>query len=169
MADDLELEPVGAEPVLGKPTMRASNQKVRLVGWYLMLTALSFVVLFPIWLTLVRALSPPIQYFNAGSPVTPVSPEWGVFGKAWNQGNIGDAMLRSVVVTIGITGLSGQALKERAQLTLVVASNSVQHVEDATMVAAHLLCLRVAAQIRQEVDAAKVPAARPVLVRAVGS
>ena len=75
MADDLELEAVGAEPVIGKPTMRASNQTLRLVGWYLMLTALSFVVLFPIWLTLIRALSPPIQYFNADSPVTPVSPE----------------------------------------------------------------------------------------------
>ena len=72
-------------------------------------------------------------------------------------------------ITLGITGQSGHALKERAELTLVVASNSVQHVEDATMVAAHLLCLRVAARIRQEVDSAKVPAVRPVLVRAVGS
>jgi len=105
MADDVALEAVGAEPVLEKPTMRASNRTLRLVGWYLMLTALSLVILFPIWLTLVRALSPPIQYFNEGSPVTPVSPEWGVFGKAWDQGNIGDAMVRSLIMTIGITAL----------------------------------------------------------------
>jgi D-sedoheptulose 7-phosphate isomerase len=75
-------------------------------------------------------------------------------------------------ITLGVTGQGGHALKDRAQLTLVVPSDSVQHVEDATMVAAHILCIRVAAHLRREWEAtstAKVPAARPLLVRAVGS
>jgi D-sedoheptulose 7-phosphate isomerase len=45
--------------------------------------------------------------------------------------------------TIGVTGLKGMLLHALAGQTLVVPSTSVQQVEDATMVAAHLLCLRV--------------------------
>lgn len=105
MAADTAVEVVGAEPVIGEPTMRASNRTLRNIGWYLLLTLLSLIVLFPIYLTIIRALSPPIKYFDAGSPLTPVSPEWGVFRDAWNQGNISSAMLRSLLMTVGITGL----------------------------------------------------------------
>jgi D-sedoheptulose 7-phosphate isomerase len=56
-------------------------------------------------------------------------------------------------ITFGITGERGQLLQERAQLTLVVPSGSVQHIEDATMVAAHLLCLRVASHIQRVSEA----------------
>src|SRR4051812_29511871 len=105
MAVDAEpLEPaapvgiVGSEPVLREPTVRASNQLVRKVGWYLGLTLLSVLILFPIYLTIVRALSPPIRYFNAGSPLHPVDTQWSVFGDAWNQGNIGTAMWRSLLM-----------------------------------------------------------------------
>jgi D-sedoheptulose 7-phosphate isomerase len=73
-------------------------------------------------------------------------------------------------ITLGVTGQNGHALQKLAHQTLVVPSSSVQHIEDATMVAAHLLCLRVAAQIKRETEAAPVPAlTRPVLARAVGS
>jgi len=43
--------------------------------------------------------------------------------------------------SIGITGLGGAALKALAGLTLVVASTSVQRIEDVAGVAAHLACL----------------------------
>lgn len=46
-------------------------------------------------------------------------------------------------VTIGITGKGGGSLKDRAQHAIVIESTSVQHVEDATMAAGHMLCLRV--------------------------
>lgn len=65
---------------------------------YLLLSALSLIVLLPVWLTFVRALSPPFQYIEAGQPLTPVNPDWGVFGEAWRQGNLG----RSMALTIGI-------------------------------------------------------------------
>lgn len=46
-------------------------------------------------------------------------------------------------VTLGITGQQGAKLQQVARHTLIVDSTSVQHVEDATMVAGHMLCLRV--------------------------
>ncbi len=46
-------------------------------------------------------------------------------------------------VTLGVTGRSGLKLGALARQTLVVDSTSVQQIEDATMVAGHLLCLRV--------------------------
>jgi D-sedoheptulose 7-phosphate isomerase len=58
-------------------------------------------------------------------------------------------------ITLGITGRNGIALKALAHETLVVDSTSVQHVEDATMVAAHLICLQVKDRI------ARTPAAQP--------
>ncbi len=73
------------------------------LGWYLLLGALSLVVLFPAWLTLVRALSPPFVYIEAGQPFMPVSPDWGVFAEAWNEGAIGRAMLLTTGITVIIT------------------------------------------------------------------
>jgi D-sedoheptulose 7-phosphate isomerase len=72
-------------------------------------------------------------------------------------------------ITLGITGQRGQMLVQRAHMTLVIPSDSVQHVEDATMVAAHLLCLRAAAAIKRETESVQQAPARPLLVRAVGS
>lgn len=46
-------------------------------------------------------------------------------------------------VTLGVTGANGQKLGSIADQTLFVTSTSVQHVEDATMVVGHLVCLRV--------------------------
>jgi D-sedoheptulose 7-phosphate isomerase len=50
-------------------------------------------------------------------------------------------------ISIGITGQAGQALKAIASLTLVVASTSVQRIEDVAGVAAHLACLHTRARI----------------------
>jgi D-sedoheptulose 7-phosphate isomerase len=76
-------------------------------------------------------------------------------------------------ITLGITGKRGQLLKQRAQLTLAVASDSVQHIEDATMVAAHLLCLKCKVQIQREYErqqaAASLATRPPLVARAVGS
>jgi D-sedoheptulose 7-phosphate isomerase len=45
--------------------------------------------------------------------------------------------------TIGVTGNCGQMLGGLAQQTVYVDATSVQQIEDATMVVAHLLCLHV--------------------------
>ncbi|MGI9576859.1 MAG: carbohydrate ABC transporter permease [Microthrixaceae bacterium] len=72
------------------------------VGWYLVLTALSVVVLFPIYILILRAISSPIAYISAGQPLRFVEPEWDVFSRAWTQGGLGRAMLVSAVMTLVI-------------------------------------------------------------------
>lgn len=52
-------------------------------------------------------------------------------------------------VTVGITGRGGRALEQIVQHAVIVDSTSVQHIEDATMVAGHILCLGVADAIRR--------------------
>jgi sn-glycerol 3-phosphate transport system permease protein len=68
--------------------------------WYVVLTLLAIVVLFPIYMTLVRALSTPAVYVREGQPLYPVSIEWNVWSRAWDLGNLDDKIAVSVVVTV---------------------------------------------------------------------
>jgi sn-glycerol 3-phosphate transport system permease protein len=72
------------------------------LGWYLGLSALSVVVLFPIYMTLVRALSTPRSYLRQGHPLAPVDVQWDVFARAWTEGDLGRRFLVSAVVTLAI-------------------------------------------------------------------
>lgn len=70
---------------------RASRTRMaKDLGWYALLSLLSLVVLFPVWMILMRALSQPISYLTAGQPARPVDPEWDVFSRAFTQGDLGD-------------------------------------------------------------------------------
>jgi sn-glycerol 3-phosphate transport system permease protein len=97
----------GSGAVLGRTRdetpMRRQHRALRTAAWYVVLTLLSVIVLFPVYMTLVRALSRPVDYFNAGSPLRPVSIDWGVFRRAWDEGDLAGPMLRSLVVTLIIT------------------------------------------------------------------
>jgi sn-glycerol 3-phosphate transport system permease protein len=73
-------------------------------GWYAVLTGLSVVVLFPIYMTLVRALSTPATYFQEGRPLHPVDVQWDVFSRAFSDGDLGTKALTSAVVTALIVG-----------------------------------------------------------------
>jgi D-sedoheptulose 7-phosphate isomerase len=55
-------------------------------------------------------------------------------------------------ITLGITGRNGTQLQSVARLTLVVPSASVQHVEDASMVAGHVICLTVKEMIARATE-----------------
>src|SRR6476619_8484385 len=72
------------------------------VAWYVVLTALSVVVLFPVYMTLVRALSTPFAYIQAGQPLHPVDIQWGIFRRAWDEGDLGAKMTISALVTLTI-------------------------------------------------------------------
>ena len=61
--------------------------------WYVVLTLLSVVVLFPIYMTLVRALSTPVAYIQEGQPLYPVDIQWDVFRRAWDEGDLGPKMI----------------------------------------------------------------------------
>jgi sn-glycerol 3-phosphate transport system permease protein len=69
-------------------------------AWYLVLTALSVVVLFPVYMTLVRALSTPAAYFREGQPLHPVDIQWDVFARAFSEGDLGAKLRVSGVVAV---------------------------------------------------------------------
>lgn len=73
------------------------------IGWYLLLSAISIVVLFPIYVTLVRALSSGAStLFQSKPSLTPVDTDWGVFSKAFSTLGMGRPMLQSLAVTLVI-------------------------------------------------------------------
>ncbi|HEX4906869.1 MAG TPA: carbohydrate ABC transporter permease [Acidimicrobiales bacterium] len=76
----------------------------RAIGWYVVLTALSLIVLTPVYFLLVRAISDPTQAFTS-SVLTPRGVRFDGFSQAWERGNLGGALARSLVVTVGITTL----------------------------------------------------------------
>jgi sn-glycerol 3-phosphate transport system permease protein len=88
-------------PDARRPGRRA--HLARSAGWYVVLTMLSIIVLFPVWMTLVRALSAPLAYLNAGQPPYPVDTEWDIWSRAFTRGDLGRHLLISASVTVVIT------------------------------------------------------------------
>lgn len=82
----------------------APRARWKQAGWYVVLTALSILVLFPIYMTLVRALSTPASYFREGQPLRPVDVQWDVFSRAFSEGDLGAKAVTSAVVTVLIVG-----------------------------------------------------------------
>jgi sn-glycerol 3-phosphate transport system permease protein len=72
--------------------------------WYAVLTVLSILILFPVYMTLVRALSTPATYAREGQPMYPVAIQWDVFSRAFDIGDLGPKLVTSAVVTILIVG-----------------------------------------------------------------
>jgi sn-glycerol 3-phosphate transport system permease protein len=73
------------------------------IGWYVLLSALSLIILFPIWMTFVRAISNPAKaLFQEEPSLVPVDPQWGAFRQAWTEGDLGRPMLISLLVTVVI-------------------------------------------------------------------
>lgn len=78
---------------------------LRNAGWYTLLTGISVLVLFPVWMTIVRALSNPVTWsFERGQPPYPVDIEWGVFSRAFSEANFDRQFVISAVVTLIIVG-----------------------------------------------------------------
>jgi ABC-type glycerol-3-phosphate transport system permease component len=75
------------------------------IGWYLVLTALSLIILFPIYMLILRALSNPLEYVKQGQPLHPVDIEWDVFVKAFTEADLGRAMTLSLLVTVIIVAV----------------------------------------------------------------
>lgn len=74
----------------------------KLAVWYVVLTALSVVVLFPVYMSLVRALSTPADYVRMGQPLWPVNPQWDIWRRAFDEGDLGRKLVLSAVVTLVI-------------------------------------------------------------------
>lgn len=80
----------------------ATEARWKQVVWYVVLTALSVVVLFPVYMTLVRALSTPRSYVQEGQPLRPVDVQWDVFSRAFDEGDLGRKLWLSAIVTLVI-------------------------------------------------------------------
>jgi len=103
MAPDRKLPPEAASPE------RSHRSALRKAGWYVLLSALSLVVLFPLYMTIVRAISNPSKaLLTGGAHLTPIDAEWDSFTRAFNEGNLGRPLLWSLAVTLVIVG--GQLL-----------------------------------------------------------
>lgn len=93
---------VGAEVGVLTTPDRGPRGVLRKLGAYLVLSALSLIVLFPIYMLVIRALSSPLRYIAQGQPLYPVAIQWDVFRRAFTEADLGRAMLLSFVVTMVI-------------------------------------------------------------------
>lgn len=69
------------------------------LAWYVGLSLLAAVVLFPVYLTVIRALSTPRSYLAEGRSLLPVDVQWDVWSRALDEGDLGRKFVVSVVAT----------------------------------------------------------------------
>lgn len=108
MTVDAPVAPVAADDVLDPEARRARARLLRrkrlsTIAWYLVLTLLAMLVLYPVYMTVVRALSTPVSYINAGSPMHPVDVQWDVFWRAFSSKGLSRALWLSAGMTVVIT------------------------------------------------------------------
>jgi sn-glycerol 3-phosphate transport system permease protein len=97
------VDPLEAAPAGGVATATAMGQSstrygMGLVGQYAVLIVLAAVVLAPLALTLIQALSPPFAYLEAGKPLHPVAVDWK--DRTWWTGGAFSVVARTLVVLL---------------------------------------------------------------------
>jgi sn-glycerol 3-phosphate transport system permease protein len=70
---------------------------------YVLLTVLAFVVLFPLYMTVVNSLLRPSQIAARPPTFFPTNPQWSTYSEAWTDGHMGRYLLNSAIVTTIIT------------------------------------------------------------------
>ncbi|HMG43997.1 MAG TPA: carbohydrate ABC transporter permease [Acidimicrobiales bacterium] len=85
--------------------MRRSGGRpgLRKFARYLLLTALAFVVLFPIYVTVVGSLLMPEQLTSRPPTLIPDHPQWSSYSDAWSGGHFSTYLRNSAVITALIT------------------------------------------------------------------
>lgn len=79
---------------------RRRARRWRLAGRYLVLTLLSLIVLFPIYVMVISSLLiAPDQLTQRPPALIPTDPQWGTYSDAWVGGNFGDYLRNSAIVT----------------------------------------------------------------------
>ncbi|HXQ18573.1 MAG TPA: carbohydrate ABC transporter permease [Acidimicrobiales bacterium] len=77
------------------------RRRVRKVASYVLLTAASVVVLFPIYISIVNSLEPATSLAHQPPPFFPLHPVWHTYSSAWGPGNL-SIYLRNSVIQTGI-------------------------------------------------------------------
>lgn len=98
---------VAAPTATGAPvTARRAGRGRRITGLvlrYLLLTLLAFVVLFPIYITVVNSLLRPDRIAAKPPAFFPTSPDWSTYATAWSDGHMVTYLKNSFIVTGIIT------------------------------------------------------------------
>ena len=89
--------------------LRPGETRWAKVGWYGVLSVFAIVALFPIYMTIIRAISNPNNFLVPDPskdewwrPFVPADIEWDVFSRAWSEGDMGRHILISLGVTLAI-------------------------------------------------------------------
>lgn len=78
----------------------AGGSTLSKIGWYILLSLLALLVLFPIYMTFIRAISGgAASLFQKKPSLLPVATDWGSFVNAFKEGNLGTPILQSLLVT----------------------------------------------------------------------
>jgi sn-glycerol 3-phosphate transport system permease protein len=73
------------------------------IARYALLTLLGFIVIFPIYITVVNSLLTPSQITSQPPKFFPTNPQWSSYSAAWNAGHMATYLKNSFIVTIIIT------------------------------------------------------------------
>jgi sn-glycerol 3-phosphate transport system permease protein len=96
--DDLIAAPAeGLSPGVGVGRS-VGRRRVGLAGQYATLVGLASIVLLPVGLTLIQALSPPFTYIDAGKPLHPVAVDWK--DRTWFTGGAFSVAARTLVIVV---------------------------------------------------------------------
>jgi sn-glycerol 3-phosphate transport system permease protein len=75
------------------------GRRLRIFGRYLALSVLAFIVLFPIYITLVNSLLQPSQIASKNPTFFPTSPQWHTYSDAWSDGHLASYLRNSFIQT----------------------------------------------------------------------
>jgi sn-glycerol 3-phosphate transport system permease protein len=87
----------GTEVDATRPGKR--GRRLRIFGRYVALSVLAFIVLFPIYITLVNSLLQPSQIASKSPTFFPTSPQWHTYSDAWSDGHLGTYLRNSFIQT----------------------------------------------------------------------
>jgi sn-glycerol 3-phosphate transport system permease protein len=87
----------GTEVEARRPGKR--GRRLRILGRYVALSVLAFIVLFPIYITLVNSLLQPSQIASKSPTFFPTSPQWHTYADAWSDGHLGTYLRNSFIQT----------------------------------------------------------------------
>jgi sn-glycerol 3-phosphate transport system permease protein len=102
----LEAVPAGAAAVTEQSDLR---RRIGLAGQYVLLIVLAVLVLLPVILTFLQALSTPFAYIQAGQPWRPVAVDWK--DRTWFSGGAFSVVARSLVLLAVLVWLHLKAAK----------------------------------------------------------
>jgi sn-glycerol 3-phosphate transport system permease protein len=87
----------GTEVEARRPGKR--GRRLRIFGRYVALSILAFIVLFPIYITLVNSLLQPSQIASTSPTFFPTSPQWHTYADAWSDGHLATYLRNSFIQT----------------------------------------------------------------------